>query len=266
MKVYISADIEGITGVLDRSETTAGSTDYETARKQMTREVTSACQGAMEAGAMDIVVKDAHATGRNLLGADLPVGVRLLRGWSGHPFMMMEALDSTFDAAMLIGYHDKGGSGGNPLAHTIDSSKINTVTINGLPASEFQINTLTAGLEQVPVVLISGDQSICAEAEEMVPGIAAVPVKQGSGASVLSLHPDQACEQIQQSARQALAADPLPSALELPEFFEVQIEYLDFKDAFRAAFYPGVRSIAPKTVLFESHDYFDVLRLFLFLL
>ena len=232
----------------------------------MTREVAAACHGAMEAGAMDIVVKDAHAGGRNILATELPAGVRLMRGWSGHPYMMMEALDTTFDAAMLIGYHDKGGSGGNPLAHTIDSRKINTVTINGLPASEFQINTLTAGLEQVPVVLISGDQSVCTEAEEMIPGIATVPVKQGSGASVLSLHPDQACDQIRQSARQSVSEDSFPPALELPEYFEVHIEYLDFKDAFQAAFYPGVRSLSAKTVVFESHDYFDVLRLFLFLL
>lgn len=266
MKIYISADIEGVTGVLDKTETNAGTQEYENARKQMTREVAAACQGALEAGARDIVVKDAHATGRNILAAELPAGVRLLRGWSGHPYMMMEALDNTFAAALLIGYHDRGGSSGNPLAHTINSRKISRITINDAEASELFINALTAGLERVPLVLISGDRTICSEAGDLIPGIATVPVKQGSGASVLSLHPQQACEQIQAKARQALTAAPLPPALDMPEFFEVQIEYLDFKDAVQASFYPGVQSFSSKSVLFETQEYFDVLRMFTFLL
>ncbi len=266
MKLYISADIEGVTGVTDRIEIIGGTTEYETARKQMTKEVAAACLGAMEAGVTEILVKDAHDTGRNISAADLPTGVRLLRGWTGHPYSMMEELNDSFDAAMMIGYHDKAGNSGNPLAHTISMRKIIKIEINGAIASEFLINSLTAGLEKVPVVLISGDQNICKEACELIPQIMAVPVKQGVGSSTLSMHPEQACEQIQHTATQALSTDRFHSALDLPEFFKVQIEYADFKDAFNASFYPGVRSISAKKVVFESHEYFEVLRMFNFLL
>jgi D-amino peptidase len=266
MKLYISADIEGVAGVTDRSEIFSGSEEYETARKQMTKEVAAACIGAMDAGITEVLVKDAHDSGRNILAADLPTDVRLLRGWTGHPYSMMEELNDSFGAAMMIGYHDKAGNNGNPLAHTISTRKINKIEINGIAASEFLISALTAGLEKVPVVLISGDQNICKEASKLIPQILAVPVKQGIGSSTVSIHPETACEQIRNAAKQALSTDRFYPALVVPEFFEVQIEYIDFKDAFEASFYPGVRSISAKKVVFESHEYFEVLRMFNFLL
>src|SRR5512142_1232397 len=105
MKVYISADIEGITGTTHWDETEKKHADYAEFREQMTAEVVAACEGALAAGASEIWVKDAHDSARNIIAGRLPREARLLRGWSGHPYLMMDQLDKTFQACLMIGYH-----------------------------------------------------------------------------------------------------------------------------------------------------------------
>src|SRR6187399_857694 len=117
MKVFISADIEGVAGITSPDEANPDHRDVAYFQDQMTREVKAACDGAIAAGAKEIWVKDAHWTGRNIDTRKLPECVRMIRGWSGHPFSMMAELDKTFDAAVMIGYHARAGSAGNPLAH-----------------------------------------------------------------------------------------------------------------------------------------------------
>ncbi len=145
MKVYISADIEGVTGVSHWDETDRLKPDYSEFREQMTAEVSAACEGAVQAGAKEIWVKDAHATARNLIAARLPQETRLIRGWSGHPFSMVQELDESFDAMLMIGYHSAAGSDANPLAHTI-SGNIAGLKINGRYASELQMHAYAAAL------------------------------------------------------------------------------------------------------------------------
>ena len=127
LKVYISADMEGITGVTHWNEVDPEKPNYAQFQKRMTGEVVSACRGALDAGAKKIMVKDAHYTGRNILPEDLPEEVELIRGWSGHPYSMVQELDETFDALMMVGYHSRAGSGGNPLSHTMSSGKIERI-------------------------------------------------------------------------------------------------------------------------------------------
>src|SRR5512135_3300506 len=104
MKIFLSADIEGITGVTHWDETELSHEENAAAREQMTAEVAAACEGALEAGATEIWVKDSHDTGRNLIAARLPPEARLIRGWSGHPFQTLTQLDHTFQAVLLVGY------------------------------------------------------------------------------------------------------------------------------------------------------------------
>ncbi|MCP4673790.1 MAG: amino acid amidase, partial [Desulfobacula sp.] len=232
-----------------------------------TNEVCAACEGAFEAGATQILVKDAHSTARNLIASQLPNKVKLIRGWSRHPYMMMQEIDKSFDAALMIGYHSMAGAGGNPLAHTMSSALVADMEINGHPlVSEFFLNTYTAAREQVPVVFLSGDKEICQEAEKLLPEITTIAVKEGLGGSTINIHPKEAIQKIKESTRKALEKPLAPFHFELPEFFTIKITYFDIKDAYKASFYPGSELISPKAVLFESDNYFDVLRMLVFVL
>lgn len=265
MKIYISADLEGICGISHWDEVSRGNERFPEFQKQMTAEVGAACRGAVEAGASEIWVRDGHDSAKNLLGAELPENTRLIRGWSRHPYMMMQELDSTFTGAIMIGYHARAGSDGNPLAHTM-SSKVALLTINGRPASEFLINYYTAMYEKVPVVFVSGDKELCDHAVEIVPTMRHLAVKYGAGDSTVNLHPNLVCEQIREGVRQSLQADLSNSIQPLPRQFKVQITYTSALDAYKNSFFPGAELVTPQTVKFEAEDYFEVLKFFLFTL
>lgn len=264
MKVYISADIEGICGVTHWDETELEKPASRAAVEQMTAEVAAACEGALEAGASEIWVKDAHDSARNIIAERLPREARLIRGWSGHPFMMMNELDSSFHCAMMVGYHSRAGAGGNPLAHTM-SGQVVGLKINGILASEFRINAYTAGYCKVPVVFLSGDRALCEEAAGWLPNLHTLAVKQGVGDSTVNLHPTAAVERTRAEAARAVA-DAAHCQVALPEHFSVEIQYRRHPQAYRAGFFPGAKPIDPLTVGFEHNDYFEVLRFILFAL
>lgn len=263
-KVYISVDIEGVCGLANWDETEVGQQRYEEFRVQLTREVVAACEGAVAAGAEEILVRDAHDSARNLVAADLPETARLVRGWSGHPYMMMQELDSSFDAALLIGYHAAGGSDGNPLAHTMTNNRVHAIHINGRRASEMYINYLIACRENVPVAFVSGDLAVCSEATETITGVSAVAVKEGIGASTISLHPLEACRQIKDAVTSNLQPNNLPEPGFVPPQFEVTVHYVNCELAYKASFYPGAELTEATKVTFRSADYFDVLCFFRF--
>ena len=265
MKIYISADIEGISGITHWDEAGIQGPDYGIFRAQMTAEVSAACEGALQAGAEEIWVKDAHASGRNLIPEKLPREVRLVRGWSGHPFKMVQEVDESFDAMLMVGYHSPAGSGANPLAHTITGS-VASLKLNGQYASEFLLNTCAAALENVPVVFVSGDVGLCQEAQSLIPAITAVAVKQGIGDSTVSIHPQLAAEEIRDKVQMALEGEVSECRIRMPERFSVEIGYRNHAQAHRASFFPGAGLKDPHTIEFETDDYFEVLRLLLFVL
>ena len=161
MKVFISADIEGTAVTATREGCRPGEFEYERSRKEMTAEVVAAAEGARAAGAELVVVKDAHGPGLNILPEELPEYVQLIRSWSGSPEMMVEGLDSSFDAAFFVGYHNAAGEGGNALSHTINGGVVHRITVNGQPASEFLIYSWMAAWYGVPSVLLTGDKTLC---------------------------------------------------------------------------------------------------------
>jgi len=264
MKIYISADIEGITGIAHWDEAEKSKSDYQNFAKQMTNEVKAACEGAIKAGVKEIWIKDAHDTGRNILAADLPQMVKLVRGWSHHPYLMVQELDESFDALLMIGYHSFGSSNSNPLSHTLSSSTLNYIKLNGECASEFLIHGYAAATMGVPVVFVSGDEGICNEANKINQNIKTVPVNKGVGNSVISIHPKLAVEKIKESVESILKGDINKCNIELPEHFKVEISYKKHANAFKASFYPGMKQISSTNVVFESDDYFEILRMLLF--
>jgi D-amino peptidase len=259
MKIYISADIEGTAGITVWNEAEKNHPDYPEHRVKMTREVLAACDGAIAAGAKDILIKDAHDSGRNILQEDLPDCARLIRGWSGHPFSMVQELDKSFDAAMFVGYHSKAGDETNPLAHTL-TLRIMRMRLNGTPISEFVLYSYAAATVGVPVVFVSGDRQLCADISGYNPNITTVATAEGKGPSTISLSPKASCARIREGVERALNGDLRKSMMKLPKKFTLEVEYSNPVNAYKASWYPGCKHVANRTVRFETRDYFEVLR------
>jgi D-amino peptidase len=262
-KVFISADIEGVTGTSHWDETDKKASDYREFAEQMTAEVNAACEGALEAGATEVWVKDAHGGARNIISSKLPRRVKLVRGWSGHPFGMVEGVDESFGALALVGYHSRAGSAGNPLAHTYTGSVFH-ISINEHPVSEFLLSAYAAESVHVPAPFLSGDLGICQEATSHVARMVTVPVKEGKGSSVISIHPELALARIKEGVQKALEVDLSTCHIRLPDHFTVEIQYKSHAQAFRSSFYPGASLKGPHTITFESDTFFDVLTLLSF--
>ena len=264
MKIYISADMEGITGVTHWDEVDHNKSSYGQFQKQMSLEVAAACEGALEAGAKEIWVKDAHYSGRNILAEILPKGVKLIRGWSGHPYSMVQELDDSFDALMMVGYHSRAGQGGNPLAHTLSSSKLDSITINDRQTSEFFLHGNIAAKHGVPLVFLSGDVGLCEEVLEVSPGTTTVATMVGVGDSTISIQPQESLAAIKTKVKSALSGELSNCLWDHPKSFVVHIRFNKQQLAYRASHYPGAELFDPKTIAFTTKEYDEVMQLILF--
>lgn len=265
MKLFISADLEGVSGIVNWQETNTESPFSKYFCEQMTQEVNAACEAAIEAGASDIFIKDAHDTARNLNPSKLPEKVKILRGWAANPYVMMAGLDETYDGVFFIGYHSAGGTNGNPLAHTMNTRN-ESIKINGEVASEFLINAYTSAIFKVPILFISGDKMICQEAQKLNPNIMTLAVSEGIGNAAISIHPHLALKAIKQKVLEVVADDFSKYLIQLPEEFKVEIAFREHFHAYRGSFYPGASQSGPKTVEFRSNDYLDVLKFLFFVI
>lgn len=259
MKIYISADIEGVAGITNWNEAEKNHPDYPEFRERMTEEVVAACEGAIAAGATEILIKDAHDSGRNILAERLPACARLVRGWSGHPLAMVQELDDSFDAALFVGYHSKAGTESNPLAHTI-TLRVARLSINGTVASEALIHSWAAALHRVPVVFLSGDKGICDDVRSFNPGITTAAMSEGIGPSTVSLAPVRARTLIREGVTSALRGERDACRLTLPERFVLEVTYSNPVQAYKSSWYPGAEPMGNQTVRLEATDYFEVLR------
>jgi D-amino peptidase len=265
MKIYLSADMEGTAGIVDWHEATADHPQYAYFREQMSREVAAACEGALAAGATEILVKDAHDSARNIIPSMLPEQARLFRGWDDTPEMMMAGLDGSFHGALFTGYHAAAGTDANPLSHTM-SLKVQSVACNGRLLSEFDINAMTAAQHGVPAFFLSGDLGLCEAAKQASPHILTVATNEGRGSGAITLHPDAAVKQIRETVTKALKQPKSRYIYPMPSQFQVEVCYKEHAPAARAANYPGVRRKDAKTVCLESKDFHEVLRAFFWIL
>jgi D-amino peptidase len=261
MKVFISADIEGIATTTSWKETHTASEPVTAAphAKQMTQEVLAACEGANAGGATEIYVKDAHGSGQNIDITQLPENVIVLRNWSGHPYMMAEGVDSSFDCAMFVGYHSGAGREGNPLSHTM-TGRPAWIKINGQYASEFMIYSWACALEGVPTVMLSGDAMLCEDGEAQHPALITVPTKCGVGSQTRNYSPSLVVKRIRQAAEKAVGLDLEAAKVQLPDSFTVEIFFKEHAHAEKVSYFPGVRKVDANIVRFASDSYFEVLR------
>jgi len=265
MKLFLSVDLEGVTGVTAWEDVRKGTADHGYFRQQMTQEVKAICETAQKNGAEEILVKDAHATARNLLMDELPPGVKLFSGWARDPFTMMSGLDKSYDAVIFSGYHAGAYFDDNPLAHTMSSARIFYFKINGHYASEFVLNSYIAAYHNVPVIGIAGDEGVCRQAQEFIPSIVTMPVKKGVGDGVISLAREEALAMICNKTQEAMSMDFSKCLLTLPQHFECEICFKDHLLAHKASFYKGVKRVDAHTVAFEADDFYEVLRTYFFI-
>lgn len=260
MKIFISADIEGTTLTTNWNHTSLLTQEQAKAMcQQMTREVKAACEGAIAAGATEILVKDAHGSGISIDINQLPECVTLIRNWTGDPESMAYGCDETFDAAMFIGYHAAAGRNGNPLSHT-ETTQTTSVRLNGMICSEFLLYSWACARKGVPTVLLAGDKMLTEDSRGIHPKVKMVAVKDGFGAMIRCLHPKVACDRIRQAAEEGLRQDLSDALPKLPEHFVFELSYKEHKTAAKMSAYPGCVLVDDLTVRFETDDYTELLR------
>jgi D-amino peptidase len=254
LKVFISVDMEGITGVVHSDQTGTGP-EYNTARKWMAEDVNAAIEGALLAGATEIVVNDSHGGMRNILLSDLHQAATLISG-TPKPLGMMQGIDATFDAAMFIGYHAKAGTADAILDHTISGATVYYVKINGTELPELGINGLIAGHFNVPVVLVSGDKAVCEQAREVLgDGVMTAQVKEAIGRyAAKNLGFGKAHRLISDQAAAALRKRQEIKPYKMPAPYRFELAYLRSSQADNAMAVPGVKRINARAVQIESSD------------
>lgn len=263
LKVYISVDMEGIAGVVNSEQTSSSGSDYGIARRWMTEEVNAAIRGAVEAGATEIVVNDSHGSMRNVIISELNPAAYLITG-SPKPLSMMQGIDETFDAVILIGYHARAGSIDGVLDHTYSGGAVYSIKVNGMELSEAEQNALIAGCFDVPVVLVTGDQTVCEQAKKSLgEGIETAAVKEGIGRyAAKSLTPEKARELIQEKTKIALENRIKVKPLKLKPPYRFELNFLRSSMADAAVLIPQVKRTGPRSVMYETDDYIEGYKLF----
>jgi D-amino peptidase len=256
VRVLVSVDMEGIAGVVDADEVRPGQSEYERNRALLTEEANAAVRGvyAYEPAAQ-VLVTEAHADFRNILPELLDRRAELLRG-SPKPGGMMAGLAEDIDAVVFIGYHGKAGTPRSVMAHTISGAVVADVRCNGRSLGELGLNTAFAAHSGVPPVMVAGDDTVAAEAAEVAPGMHSVVVKRALGARAAAmLHPDEACDRIEQEVPKALAdrAAVRPLRFDGPVVLEVQV--LRTRMTEHALLIPGVELVDGCTLRYSAPDF-----------
>jgi D-amino peptidase len=269
MRIHISADIEGVAGVIARDQLGPAGFDYAAARVLWTQEVLAVIEGARTGGADEIVVSDSHGNGQTLLIDRLPAGVQLVRGWP-RPLLMMQGIEEgEFGGAILLGYHAGAGNIGGGLSHTLSSRGITSLRLNGNEANEATLSAATAAHFGVPVVMASGDDVFVDEFHRMLPECGAVVTKTSHGTfSGRSLAPIDSATLLRETARKAVHESRAGAGrlFELSTPIEVEIslkyrfvaELLDYLAVFDRTGPLGIR--------FTARDVLELNRILAFIL
>jgi D-amino peptidase len=256
LKVFISVDMEGLSGVVANTEVSTTGPDYGHFRAIMAAEANAAIEGAARAGATEFVVRDSHGNKTNLLPGDLTRG-RLIRGASADPKNMMEGIDATFAAAIFIGYHAKAGTPNAVLAHTSNGNVVD-FSINGVSLPEAGYNALVAGLYDVPVVFVAGDRAFVDQARGLLGPVEAVVTKTAIGNGAIDgLAPLAAQREIEAGVARAVQARQKFKPYKLAPPYAMVLKVRQERPL-----YKGAERRAPGESVFQHADLLEVLNAF----
>jgi len=258
LKIYISADMEGVTGAVTGEQLSPGGFEYQRFRQFMTDEVNAAIDAARAAGATEFVVSDSHGNGQNLLIEQLPADVTVVRSWP-RPLSMMAGIDETFDGVIFIGYHASTANTRGVRAHTISSANITGLRLNGIEMTEGSLNAAIAGHFGVPVIMVSGDDVAVAENQVLIGNIEGAVVKWAKGFhSAETLTPEAGVEEIRTRTASAISriASFEPYLLDTP--VEVELSLKHYQPVELLAYLPFVEKVDSHTVRYLAEDMVEV--------
>jgi len=262
MKLFLSTDFEGTSGIVAWEQIMEGQAEYAQGRKLLTDEVNAVITGAQDAGASAFVVNDAHSVMRNLHPQDLAGRATLITG-RHKPLYMMQGLDDSFDGACFVSYHGSIGAEHAVLSHTYNPGAIWEVRINGEVVGESGLNALVAAHYGVPIIFVSGDEATANEAQLVAPEAEKVIVKQSLGRfAAAHIHPAIACEMLRAGAARAVQniSAMLPPSFTLPVTIEVTFLVADMAEM--ACWIRDVERVSARTVQLVGENLLDLYRTF----
>lgn len=260
LRVYISADMEGVAGVVTGDQLGPSGFEYAAYRTFMTEEVLAAIEAAREAGAVEILVSDSHGNGENLLLDRMPADVQVIRSWP-RPLAMMEGIDERFDAVLLLGYHASTANTRGVRAHTMSSANLTGLKLDGREHAEAGVSAAIAGHFGVPVVMISGDDAIVDEARAMLGDIEGAVVKWSLGFhSARTLTPEAARAVIRTRVRDALARVDRFEPYRLEGPVTLELSFKNYLPAEILSYLTGVERADAHTVRFTGADMTEISR------
>jgi len=247
MRIFISADMEGITGLVDAEDVQPGGRDYERGRLAMTEDVNAAVRGALRAGASEIVVNDAHGPMRNLMTGTLHPEARLIRG-KPKIMGMIEGLTSDYDALVCVGYHSRAGAHG-VLSHSFMGHEIEDMWLDGRATGEIGLVHAAAAALGVPLAALTGDDAACSEATAWDETVATTPVKYVRSRFAAELRPEtEARKAIEDTVAAALATTETRTTERSDETATLAVRWQSSTVAETLLGIPGVTAVDPRTV------------------
>ncbi len=267
INVFISFDIEGISALSSWREVKKDSPNLERMHRIATQEVNAAVRGVRESGKPigTITICDSHASGENLLIEELEPGVTLVRG-TPRKYYMMHGISKEYDAVFLIGYHAMAGTRAGGMDHTYSSASIYRVKIDGEPVGETEINAALAGYYGVPVVLVSGDDTLVKEVRKFLgKSVETVIAKRGISRSAAQCrHPEDVQKEISVKAARAVhkARKIKPFRFRTP--IRAEINLADSLVADAVEMIPGIKRTDGRKILFRAKnilEFYSTLRL-----
>ena len=266
MKIFISADIEGVSGVVDREDAIIGGREYERARRLMTADVNAAIAGAYEGGATQVLVNDAHSKMRNLIVEELDPRAEVIQGVVKRG-CMMEGLDESFAAVFFVGYHSRAGDPLGVMNHTMWSRGFQNLLLNGQPVGEIAINAAYAGQFGVPVALVTGDQTAVQEAQALLGNVEFAVTKQGLGRFTARLLPPSTGQELtRQAARGALQRLKELRPYVIPAPVTMGFEFTSSAMADVCSWIPAVKKTGSRSVQFTFDDWREGMGMLLVLM
>jgi D-amino peptidase len=257
MKILIAADMEGITGVTNWDHVDPSTAEFPRFRRLMTQDINAAIRGVYDSGADEVLVTDGHNRGTNALIEELDPRARLICG-DFSPLAMIQGIDQGVDGVILVGYHARAGSQNGILDHTWSSRKVANLWLNDILVGEYGLNAAVAGHYDVPILMLTGDQTVCAQASDLLGNLETVVVKTAISRMAADCLPPQVTAGLIQSAAskavKRLKNGDAPKPFKVSTPVHVTIDYNTSDQADQAALFPGSQRLDGRRLTFTAND------------